>query len=1406
MADIDRIAALLQRLSELRQLLLERTKTIPIVQNSADISGSIQTNSTTKSNSSQNLSNVESTEKNDPKAEFVPGEVVIKFKSKTTADLIEKALSGSNRNEVFLSRFLSRLGARDTNLQIKVKEIDSIFEHLENQLKSGNKTEISLDQQIERRFSQRARRSAEPTKLFKPTNLHKIIFDKSVKVEDILSQLNKSPEVEYAEPNFIYRGLVVPNDPYYFSQGSWGQNYGDLWGLKKIQAENAWNITEGAGKTVAVIDTGLDYNHDDIKNNVWLNTREIANNGVDDDGNGFVDDVNGWDFTTCEIFVFDCTRPKTEDNNPMDGDGHGTHVSGAIAASGNNGLGIIGVAPKAKIMALKGLNDQGAGNSTDLAAAIRYAADNGADVINMSWGGVGNSKVIEDAIKYASSLGVVLVAAAGNSNEDVSPGFYPANYGEVIAIASSDENDRRSSFSNYGAKVLVAAPGGGSTDSSTNKTYRNILSLRSGVTDMYGDGINVVGTNYYRSRGTSMASPHAAGLAALILSSEPAFTKDQVTQVMQASADDIESPGPDLLTGSGRINVSKALNIKSTPNVSITNPVDGSVLVRSANLVNIQGTASGAGFSSYQLSYWSESLSYWIPIGGAVATPVENGFLGSWNIKDLTVGPHLLQLAVTDNKGQIFSKIIKVEIENYFPEPISISPGYQIKPKISGDLIIWSDLPNFGTPEALFVHDLANKTETQLTDRSLAAQTPDISGNRIVWRSYPGSSDIYLCTYNRITKQCLVEQITSDSASQAEPVIDGNRIVWQDNRNGNWDIYLRDLSTNTTERITFDLNNQTNPDIFGNLITWEEWGSNPGSDVYLYDLSKRTSLRITTDSGWQGNPAVSGNRVVWEDGRSGSPDIYTCVYNTETSQCPEEKLLADNSFRTNPDISDSKIVWRDIKNGNENIYLYDISKPLVGVEAITANKSVQELPAIDKDRVVWEDSRNNSPPFAFWDIYMAQLGTSGSATTTPPLPAPAPAPKPVPVPDKIFDFIFPAGGESLEIGKTYDVKWQTASTTADLSTVRLSLYKDEVPKDFIAIDIPNDGLYSWTVPALAVGSRYKLRVFNPSYPNNFTDSGVFSVASSTNTVPTPSPVPVPQPSPTEPGSSKADLVIYEFSVSPKKENYSKADSFLLSYTVKNIGTKESGPFQVSAINKTNGREMGVLGWSNLLPGGLAVNAGTSWEKLGNVSSEGYNLVEIKVDSSGLVDESNENNNLTTFGVAVLADGASTATSTPPSAPAPAPSNPTPVPTPTPPPSTSTTTPSIPSPAPVASRFSITTPPNLAVGSSYNITWQTTQGNSATIRLSLYQNGGFKDFIVADTANDGNHTWTVPNSIGSAYSIRVFDLAYPNNYTDSGQFSITASSASATTAVLASILDSARVMINQLAEEIKNLRR
>lgn len=276
---------------------------------------------------------------------------------------------------------------------------------------------------------------------------------------------------------------------------------GNNWGADLVKAPEAWaHGYTGQGVVVAVIDTGVDYNHEDLKNNIWTNSKEIPQNGIDDDGDGYVDDVYGWNFVN-------------NNNNTLDDNNHGTHVAGTIAGE-NNGIGVTGIAYNAKIMPVKVLDKSGSGSYSQIANGIRYAVDHGANIINLSLGGYFSNNILKSAVEYASSKNVIVVMAAGNDGS--STPSYPARYAynSGIAVGAVDQNNQLADFSNRsGSKdiTFVTAPGVDIYSSLANNQY-----------------------GYYS--GTSMASPHVAGVVALMLSANPNLTESQVRQMITGTA------------------------------------------------------------------------------------------------------------------------------------------------------------------------------------------------------------------------------------------------------------------------------------------------------------------------------------------------------------------------------------------------------------------------------------------------------------------------------------------------------------------------------------------------------------------------------------------------------------------------------------------------------------------------------------------------------------------------------------------------------------------------------------------------------------------------------------------------------------------------------------------------------
>ena len=438
------------------------------------------------------------------------------------------------------------------------------------------------------------------------------------------------PAVEYAEPDRKLSAAVIPNDPFLSSSGSWGQAFADLWGHHRIRAPAAWNLATGAGTTVAVIDTGIDYTHPDLASNLWRNTGEVAGNGIDDDGNGYADDIIGYDFADA-------------DADPLDDHMHGTHVAGTVAAVANNGRGIAGVAFGARVMAVRGLGSDGNGAIAGLAQSIIYAVDNGADVINASWSGGGRSQVIGDAVSYAHAAGVVFVTAAGNLGSDTA-GSTPANEADAITVAAYDSQDEPASFSNFGVKLDVAAPGGGDAPppALAQTPVYSVLSAF-GEVGRYGDHLEVA-PGYARLAGTSMAAPHVSGAAALLLQAHPSWTVEQIRQAIRRTADDVGPSGPDLASGFGMLDAAGALDATEPLVAHIRSPHAGTL--SAPTTVEIAGSAYGTGFVSYTLEYGAGSDGSWTTIVADQPVPVVSGTLATWDVTGLLDGAYVLRLTV----------------------------------------------------------------------------------------------------------------------------------------------------------------------------------------------------------------------------------------------------------------------------------------------------------------------------------------------------------------------------------------------------------------------------------------------------------------------------------------------------------------------------------------------------------------------------------------------------------------------------------------------------------------------------------------------------------------------------------------------------------------------------------------
>tara|TARA_Y100000590_G_scaffold470527_1_gene666045 strand:- start:5593 stop:6987 length:1395 start_codon:yes stop_codon:yes gene_type:complete len=333
----------------------------------------------------------------------------------------------------------------------------------------------------------------------------------------VMTRLSRKAKIKRVEVDYPLHAFELTNDPKLERQ----------WAHEVVNSSGAWNISTGSEDVVVgVIDSGVDDQHPDLNENMWRNPNEIVN-GKDDDGNGYIDDIYGWDFVDEDRFP----RPGSVYSS------HGTHVAGTIGAVGNNGIGISGHAQTVKIMSLRFLDSNGSGYTSDAIRAIDYGVRNGARILNNSWGGSRQSRALKDAITRAQRAGVIFVAAAGNSGRNVSViRSYPSGYSHsnIISVAASTQDDRLASFSNFSKKrVDLAAPGVDIYSTSTENGYETLS-------------------------GTSMATPLVSGVVALMLSVKPDLTYLQVNQLLYDHVDRIWALRNSVKTG-GRINAANTL-------------------------------------------------------------------------------------------------------------------------------------------------------------------------------------------------------------------------------------------------------------------------------------------------------------------------------------------------------------------------------------------------------------------------------------------------------------------------------------------------------------------------------------------------------------------------------------------------------------------------------------------------------------------------------------------------------------------------------------------------------------------------------------------------------------------------------------------------------------------------------
>ena len=551
---------------------------------------------------------------------------------------------------------------------------------------------------------------------FNPNNYYKITLPESTAFDEILSKLQKLDGVEYAQPNHVYYIDEIPDDPEYAQQ----------WGLQSIRIEPAWEITEGSRDVlITVIDTGIDYDHGDLKDNLFINPGEDLNgngqvdaddfNQIDDDANGFVDDIRGWDFTDAPGYP-DNGDYLLRDNDPADEHGHGTAIAGIIGAVGNNGLGIVGVAPNCRILNLRAGTASGLLEEEDVASAIVYAISMGSRVINMSFGDKVVSPLFRDLIQLAAQNGCTIVASSGNSYDDTP--HFPSGYPETISVGAITQSEVLASYSNYGVTIDLVAPG----------------------SDILSTGLN----NAYQSfSGTSAAAPFVTGVVGLLFSQNPDLAPEEIKGILTATATDLGASGWDAYYAAGNLNAHRALLHESGEIVEITEPYLEQGL--NAEKVTIRGTVAGALLDFYELNYGvGVNPNEYLPITTQTRRQVVNDSLGVWLLNGLADTTYTLQLRLVNQDGSSIEDKTVVFVDHSAPE---IS-GVTILPMVYREQ--QSTLIEFSTDDvcqvSLFFR-LANSMQPfEKLDLDYISRTHRV---HLTLDEIPGAAEFYIQAANR---------------------------------------------------------------------------------------------------------------------------------------------------------------------------------------------------------------------------------------------------------------------------------------------------------------------------------------------------------------------------------------------------------------------------------------------------------------------------------------------------------------------------------------------------------------------------------------------------------------------------------------------------------------------------------
>ncbi len=577
----------------------------------------------------------------------------------------------------------------------------------------------------------------------------------------ILQQLKTDGLVEAVEPVGVFKIHDFPNDSLAGSQ----------WYLQTLRIPEVWQTTRGdASIVVAIIDTGIDYHHPDLQGVFWINQPEKDGQaGVDDDGNGLIDDVIGWDFTDAPRFP-DGGDYLTPDPDPMDeySGGHGTEVAGIIAARANNQTGIAGIAPKVKIMNLRAGTASGYLEEDDVINALLYALNEGARVVNMSFGDVKASTLFHDVVHYLWQNGMVLVAAAGN--EAVNNVYLPAGFAEVIAVGSSDVEDRLAAFSNFGSALDLLAPGVEILSTAPQNRYRTV-------------------------NGTSFSAPMVSAVSALLLSRFSDYTNEQVRTVLKGTAVDLPPTGIDIYSGAGRLDALKAVRMPNRGELRFVEPLPMSSTAR--DVLPVLATAFHPDFQSLSLSFGiGENPETWTVLKTWQSRFFFNDTLTQMNLQTLPDTVLSLRLQMRLLMGEVFQEMRTVRIDRTPPQLRSL----QLVPALNG-------------LEQIFLLSVTADEAVKLTVRVLQSRSSDVLLN-IQHTDYFKNQFLILTPEHLQSGDVLEVILTNRSGLQttAQQIIPMGNVFPQVALQP-WQVTAGNLPAGFLYPTTFDLNGNGQPEV-----------------------------------------------------------------------------------------------------------------------------------------------------------------------------------------------------------------------------------------------------------------------------------------------------------------------------------------------------------------------------------------------------------------------------------------------------------------------------------------------------------------------------------------------------------------------------------------------------------------